>query len=114
MVIIRAEQALAVGVATTTNRLDGRLYRNVGPGIIKLVALGSVADMNYTLSVGGVPLQSLPTEQVPFSGATGGLNGSDNIVLEQKVAGGEVQLTFTSGSSSTTVDYICSFEPMRK
>ena len=50
---------------------------------------------------------------IPYAGATGGLSVRDNMVIDQVVAGGRVELFFRNDSAGTlTVDYLLLFTPM--
>lgn len=112
MAIIVAS-AVSLSTAANTKTADLITGRNqyVGKGQITLVARGSAAGMNLTLSVGGIAL----IDDLPVSsfGATGGLNNLDHEVLTQTVAGGRVEfyLRNTTGGALTT-DYLIKFTPM--
>lgn len=102
-----------ISIAANTKSADQVSGRNqyVGKGKIQLVALTSVTGMNYTLNVGGVAL--IDDQVIPFFGATGGISARDNVVVEQVVAGGRVELFLrnTTGGAVTN-DFIVYFTPM--
>ena len=85
-------------------------YQFVGKGKITLVARGSAAGMNATVSVGGIAL--IDDQAIPSFGATGGLSSNDHVVVSQMMNGGRVQLFLrnTSGGALTT-DYALYFDP---
>jgi hypothetical protein len=103
----------AVNVAANTKSADQVTGRNqyVGKGRIQLIAKTSATGMNYTLNVGGVSL--IDDQIVPFTGTAGTLSINDNIVLDQVVAGGRVELFLrnTTGGALTN-DYVIYFTPM--
>lgn len=97
----------------TADLVTGR-NQYVGKGRIQLVAKASVAaatGIRATLNVGGVAL--IDDQLVPFAGTTGTLSTNDNMVIDQVVAGGRVELFFRNDSAGTlTVDYAVYFTPM--
>lgn len=100
-------------VAANTKSSDLVEGRNqyVGKGKIHLFAKGSAAGMNVTVNVGGVSL--VDDQPIPFFGATGSLSSKDNVVIDQVVAGGRVEMFLrnTSGGALTT-DFQLMFTPM--
>lgn len=107
--------ASAVTLSTAANSKTADLItgRNqyVGKGRLMVIAKGSAAGMNLTTNVGGVALAD--DLAIPFFGATGSLDVTANIVVDQVVAGGRVEffLRNTSGGALTT-DYQILFTPM--
>ena len=105
-----------LSLTTGTKSADQVTGRNqyVGKGRIQVVARASAAaatGIRATLNVGGVAL--IDDQLVPFAGATGGLSARDNMVIDQVVAGGRVELFFRNDSAGTlTVDYLVIFTPM--
>jgi hypothetical protein len=97
----------------TADLVTGR-NQYVGKGRIQLVAKESAAAATgilCTLNVGGVSL--IDDQMIPFAGTTGTLSVADNMVIDQVVAGGRVELFFRNNSAGTlTVDYACYFTPM--
>ena len=103
----------AVSIAANTKSADQVSGRNqyVGKGRIQLIAKTSATGMNYTLSVGGVTL--IDDNIVPFTGTAGTIDVNANVVLDQVVSGGRVELFLrnTTGGALTN-DYIIYFTPM--
>lgn len=103
----------AVSVAANTKSADQVTGRNqyVGKGRIQLIAKTSATGMNYTLNVAGVSL--IDDQIVPYTGTAGTISVNDNVVLDQVVAGGRVELFLrnTTGGALTN-DYIIYFTPM--
>lgn len=97
----------------TADQVTGR-NQYVGKGKIQLIARSSAAaatGIKCTLNVGGVAL--MDDNYIPYAGATGGLSVRDNMVIDQVVAGGRVELFFRNDSAGTlTVDYLLLFTPM--
>ena len=103
----------AVSTAANTKSADQVTGRNqyVGKGRLQLVAKGSATGMNVTLNCGGVAL--VDDNAVIFTGTAGTISVKDNIIVDQVVAGGRVELFLrnTTGGALTT-DYIIYFTPM--
>jgi hypothetical protein len=97
----------------TSDQVGGR-NQYIGKGRIQLIAKASAAaatGIRCTLNVGGVAL--MDDQYVPYAGTTGGLSVRDNMVIDQVVAGGRVELFFRNDSAGTlTVDYMLLFTPM--
>lgn len=105
--------AVTLSTAANTKTADLITGRNqyVAKGRLVVLAKGSAAGMNMTVNVGGVAISDdLP---IPFFGATGTLDSVSNVVVDQVVAGGRVELFLrnTSGGALTT-DYSVLFTPM--
>lgn len=107
--------ASGITISTNANTKSADLItgRNqyVGKGRLQLICKGSAAGMNVTLNVGGVALAD--DNPIPYSGTTGTISVNDNIMVDQVVAGGRVELFLrnTSGGALTT-DYLVYFTPM--
>jgi len=103
----------AVSVAANTKSSDQVSGRNqyVGKGRIQLIAKTSATGMNYTLNVGGVAL--IDDQICPYTGTAGTLSVNDNVVIDQVVSGGRVELFLrnTTGGALTN-DYLVYFTPM--
>lgn len=103
----------AVSVAANTKSADQVSGRNqyVGKGRIQLIAKTSATGMNYTLNVGGVAL--VDDQICPYTGTAGTISVNDNVVIDQVVAGGRVELFLrnTTGGALTN-DFIIYFTPM--
>lgn len=114
--------AVVVASGTTTSLTTGLKTadlvtgRNqyVGKGRLQLVAKASAAaatGIRCTLNCGGVALAD--DAMIPFAGTTGTISVKDNIVVDQVVSGGRVELFMRNDSGGTlTVDYIVYFTPM--
>lgn len=107
---------LTLSLATGVKSVDQITGRNqyVGKGRLQVIAKASAAaatGIRATVNVGGVAL--MDDQMVPFAGTTGTLSVNDNMVLDQVVAGGRVELFFRNDSAVTlTVDYQVLFTPM--
>ena len=105
-----------LSLTTGSKSADQVTGRNqyVGKGRIQFAARASAVaatGIRATLSVGGVAL--VDDQLLPFGGATGGLSVRDNMILDQVVAGGRVELTYRNDSAGTlTVDGLVLFTPM--
>lgn len=85
-------------------------YQNLGPGILRLVAKSSAIGMKAVLKINGVPI--VDNLAMPYIGATGGLDFISNVVCEQKVAGGRVELVWRNTTAGAlTTDFVLQFEP---
>lgn len=103
----------AVSVAANTKSSDQVTGRNqyVGKGKIQLIGKTSATGMNWTLNVGGVAL--VDDQVVPYTGTAGTLTTRDNVIVEQVVAGGRVELFLRNTTAGAlTNDYIIYFTPM--
>ncbi len=109
-VIVASATTFSVGAnAKSTDQVDGQ-FEFVGRGIIGLSALSSATDLNVTLKVGGVTI--IDDKPIPFFGTTGGMRILDNVVVNQAVEGGRIELFFRNTSGGAlTVDYVVTFEP---
>lgn len=103
----------AVSTAANTKSADQVTGRNqyVGKGRIQLIAKSNATGINATLNVGGVAL--IDDQILPFTGTAGTISVNDNVVLDQVVSGGRVELFLrnTTGGALTT-DYLIYFTPM--
>jgi hypothetical protein len=103
----------AVSTAANTKSADQVSGRNqyVGKGRVQLIAKGSATGMNITLNVGGVALAD--DNAIPYTGTAGTISVNDNVVVDQVVSGGRVELFLrnTTGGALTT-DYLVYFTPM--
>jgi hypothetical protein len=103
----------AVSVAANTKSADQVTGRNqyVGKGRIQLIAKTSATGMNYTLNVGGVAL--IDDQIVPYTGTAGTISVNDNVILDQVVNGGRVELFLRNVTGGAlTNDYLIYFTPL--
>lgn len=109
-VIVASATTFSVAANTkSVDQVDGQ-FEFVGRGNIQLSALSSATGLNCTLKVGGVTI--IDDKPIPFFGTSGGLKILDNVVVNQAVAGGRIELFFRNTTGSAlTVDYIVGFEP---
>lgn len=102
----------AVSTAANTKSSDQITGRNqyVQRGRVQLIAKGSATGMNVTLNVGGVAL--VDDNAIPYTGTAGSISVNDNVMVDQFVSGGRVELFLrnTTGGALTT-DYIVYFTP---
>jgi len=109
-ILLGSAVTLSTAANTKTADLIVGTYQFIGRGKITLVARGSAAGMNATLTIGGVAIvNDLP---LSFFGTTGGLSAQDHVIAAQAVTGGKVEfyLRNTSGGALTT-DYAIYYEP---
>lgn len=110
-ILIASDVTLSTAANTKTADLISGRNQYVGKGRIQLVALGSAAGMNVTLNVGGVAVAD--DLAIPFFGATGGMTVKDNIVVDQVVAGGRIEMFLRNTTAGAlTTDYAVYFTPM--
>lgn len=98
---------------TSANLLNGTSNDVVGKGMLTVVAKGSAAGINITLLVSG---QSIANDrQVVFIGTSGTASVRDNILVQQLVAGGRVEVYArnTTATAGTTCDVFVYFKPMK-
>ncbi len=104
--------SLAAG-AKSADLVTGR-NQYVGKGRLQLIAKASAAaatGIRATVNVGGVAL--MDDQPIPYAGATGSLSTNDNVVIDQVVAGGRVELFLRNDSAGAlTTDYQLVFTPM--
>jgi len=97
----------------TADQVTGR-NQCIGKGRLQLIAKESAAaalGIRCTLNCGGVAL--IDDQMISYAGATGSLSVRDNMMIDQIVAGGRVELFFRNDSAGTlTVDYLLLFTPM--
>lgn len=103
----------AVSTAANTKSADQVTGRNqyVGKGRLQLIAKGSATGMTITLNCGGVAI--VDDNFIPYTGTAGTVSANDNVMCDQIVSGGRVELFLrnTTGGALTT-DYIVYFTPM--
>jgi hypothetical protein len=114
-IVVASGVALSLTTGTKSAEQVSGDNQYVSVGRIQFAARGSAAaatGIRATLSVGGVAL--INDQLVPYAGTAGALSINDHMILDQKVAGGRVGLTFRNDSAGTlTVDYLVLFTPGR-
>lgn len=109
---VNVGSATTYSVAANTKSSDvvSGQFEFVGKGNIQLSALSSATGLNCTLKVGGVTI--VDDQPIPFFGSTGTMKILDNVITNQAVAGGRIELYFRNTTGGAlTVDYMVSFEP---
>lgn len=111
-VVVASKTTFSVAAnAKSIDQVDGE-FEFVQKGNVQLSALSSVTGLNVSLKVGGITI--IDDKPMPFFGATGGMKILDNIVVNQAIAGGRIELFFRNTTAGAiTVDYQISFEPTR-
>lgn len=109
-VVVASATTFSVGAnAKSVDQVDGQ-FEFIGRGNIQLSALSSATGLNVTLKVGGVTI--IDDKPIAFFGTTGGMRILDNVITNQAVAGGRIELFFRNTTSGAlTVDYLVGFEP---
>lgn len=106
---------ISASIAANTKSSDLVSGRNqyVAKGRIQLFAKAQTAaatGMLCTLNVGGVAL--IDDQRIPYAGTAGTMT-TDNVLLDQVVSGGRVELFLRNDSAGAlTTDYLCTFTPM--
>jgi len=113
-IVVASGNTLSLTAGTkSADQITGR-NQYVGKGRIQFLAKASAAaatGIRATLNVGGVAL--IDDQYIPYAGTTGTMSANDNMVIDQVVAGGRVELTFRNDSAGTlTTDYQVLFTPM--
>ncbi len=111
-ILVASDTTFSVGAnAKTATQVSGE-FEFVGKGNIAISALASATGLNLSVKVAGVTI--IDDKPIPFFGTTGGMRILDNIIVNQAVAGGRVELIFRNTTSGAlTVDYALTFEPTR-
>src|SRR3990167_5672950 len=101
---INVASGTTLSLTTGLKSADQVTGRNqyVGRGRLQFAAKSSAAaatGIRATLNVGGIALAD--DQPVPFAGTTGTLSVNDNMLIDQMVAGGRVELFFRNDSAGT-------------
>jgi len=103
----------AVSTAANTKSADQvtGINQYVGKGRLQVIGKASATGLNLTVNVGGVALQD--DQVIPYTGTAGTLSVNDNVLIDQVVNGGRVELFLrnTTGGA-VTCDYLVYFTPM--
>lgn len=110
-IVVGSDDSLSTAANTKTADLISGRNQYIGKGRLQLVAKGSATGMNITLNCGGVAL--VDDTAIPFLGTAGTISINDNMMVDQVVSGGRVELFLrnTTGGALTT-DYLVLFTPM--
>lgn len=113
-IVVASGCTLSTAANTKTADLVTGRNQYVGKGRLQLVIKASAAaatGMLATLNCGGVALAD--DSRIPFAGTTGTLSINDNVLIDQVVAGGRVELFLRNDSAGAlTTDYTIYFTPM--
>jgi len=111
-VIVASGVTISVGAHEKSDDKVTGEFEFIGKGNISLAALSSAAGLNVSLKVGGITI--IDDKPIMFFGTTGGLKLLDNLIVNQAVNGGRIELFYRNTTASAiTVDYVVSFEPTR-
>jgi len=111
-VIVASDTTYSVGANTKTSSLVSGEFEFVGKGNISLSALSSATGLRVSLKIGGITI--IDDKAMPFFGTTGTMKILDNVVVNQAVSGGRVELLFRNTTGGAlTVDYVLQYEPTR-
>jgi len=105
MAIVVSKTALSLTTGTTSADQVSGTYQFPSKGIVNLYALSSATGMNFTLLCNGAVIAS--NQAVPWFGTSGTMKKADNLVLQQAINGGRLELYFINPTGGTlTVDFM--------
>lgn len=105
MVVVVSKLALSLTTGTTSADQISGTYQFVPKGMLRVYALGSATGMTMSVLNNGLSLMN--AQAIPFFGTTGTLKKLDNLVFEQAVNAGRLELYFQNPTGGTlTVDFI--------
>lgn len=105
MVVVVSKMALSLTTGTTSADQISGTYQFVPKGIIRVYALGSATGLTMSVLNNGMSLMN--AQAIPFFGATGGLKKTDNLIFEQAVNPGRLEMYFQNPTGGTlTADFI--------
>lgn len=109
-IVVGSGSALSVAAnSKSADQITG-VHQFVDAGKLQLIAKASATGLNVTLNVASVPL--VDDKVIIFTGPAGTISVADNIVVEQNIAGGRVELTFRNTTAAAiTVDWILYYTP---
>lgn len=111
-VVVASETTLSVAANSKSSDQVSGEFEFIGKGNISLSALSSATGLNVSLKVGGITI--IDDKPIPFFGTTGGMKVLDNLIVNQAVAGGRIELFFRNTTGAAiTVDFMVQFEPTR-
>jgi len=106
-VVISMGRATMVASTKTADQVTGQ-YQFVKPGTITLASKISAIGVNVTCRVGGLSL--VDDQAIPYVGTAGTLSTVDNIIANQRMGGGRVELFFRETAAGTpTVEWILTY-----
>ena len=111
-VLVASATTFSIGAnAKSIDQVDGE-FEFVGKGNVSLAALSSATGLNVSLKVGGVTI--IDDKPIMFFGTTGGMKVLDNLIINQAINGGRIELFFRNTTAAAlTVDFMVQFEPTR-
>lgn len=105
MVVVVSKMALSLTTGVTSADQISGTYQFVPKGILKVYALQSATGLTMSVLNNGMSLMN--AQAIPFFGTTGTLKKFDNMVFEQAVNAGRLELYFQNPTGGTlTVDFI--------
>jgi len=105
MVVVVSKMALSLTTGTTSADQVSGTYQFVPKGLVRFYALGSATGLTFTLINNGVAIAN--AQAIPWFGTTGTMKKLDNMILEQAVNQGRLELYFQNPTGGTlTVDFI--------
>lgn len=105
---------MTLSVAANSDSVDQitPTYQLLGKGKLRLICKGSAIGLNAVLKINGVPI--CDNVVIPYTGTTGTMDFLANVLAEQNVAGGRVELFFRNTTAGAlTIDFVLQFEPMK-
>jgi len=112
MILVGSGSAVSVAANTRSAQLITGQYEFLGKGRYFVVAKSSATGMRIDFSVGGTSISAY--QPIAYTGTAGTISTRDNVVCEQILPGGRVELYLsnTTGGALTT-DYFVYFEPLK-
>jgi hypothetical protein len=105
MVVVVSKMALSLTTGTTSADQVSGTYQFVPKGILRVYALGSATGLTMSVLNNGMSLMN--AQAIPFFGASGTLKKMDNLVFEQAVNAGRLEMYFQNPTGGTlTTDFI--------
>jgi len=106
-VVISMGRATMVASTKTADQVTGQ-YQFIGKGTVTLASKISAIGVNVTCRVGGISL--VDDQPIPYVGTAGTLSITDNIVANQRMNGGRVELFFRETAAGTpTVEWYLAY-----
>lgn len=107
---IAGKSALSVAANSDSADQIEPTYQNIGKGRVTVIAKGSATGLKVTLKVNGVLV--VPNIPVMYTGTAGTLSVKDNVICDQMIGGGRIEMIFTNTTGGAlTVDHLVYFEP---